>query len=136
MAIYGRKGDPLLSKGKLTLTDLDGRDIVRPEQASGTRTLLEDAAMRQGVRLKPVMEVATLDVAYAAAAAGIGLAVSIEGEVRADDHIEVVPLVEPELEIGHYLVTLPECRDHAAIHAFFRGCKRVFAEVGGDLPFA
>jgi DNA-binding transcriptional LysR family regulator len=136
VAIYGRKGDPLLSKGKLTLTDLDGRDMVLWNKSSGTRTLLEDAAMRQGVRLKPVMEVATLDVAYAAAAAGIGLAVSIEGEVRADDHIEVVPLVEPELEIGHYLVTLPECRDHAAIHAFFEIAQEHLAEVGGDLPFA
>jgi len=135
VAIYGRKGDPLLSKGKLALADLDGQDMVLWNKASGTRTLLEDAANKQSVRLKPVMEVATLDVAYAAAAAGIGLAISIEGEVRTDDHIDVVPLVEPELAIGHYLVTLPECRDHAAIRAFFDTAKEHLSEADGDLPY-
>ncbi|MDL2401886.1 LysR family transcriptional regulator [Rhizobium mayense] len=136
VAIYGRKGDPLLGRGKLTLADLDGRDMVLWNKASGTRTLLEDAANRQGIQLKPVMEVATLDVAYAAAAAGIGLAISIEGEVSPDDHIDVVPLVEPELQIGHYLITLPECRDHAAIQAFFDIAKDHLAEAEGDLPYA
>ncbi|MDE1996594.1 MAG: hypothetical protein KGI75_29115, partial [Rhizobiaceae bacterium] len=135
VAIYGRKGDPLLANGKLTLADLDGRDMVLWNKASGTRTLFEDAAVKQGIRVKPVLEVATLDVAYAAAAAGIGLAVSIEGEVSPDDHIDVVPLVSPELAIGHYLVTLPECRDHAAVQAFFDVAQEHIAEVDGDLPF-
>lgn len=135
VAIYGRKGDPRLGKGRLTLTDLDGQDMVLWNKASGTRMLLEEAASKQGVKLKPVLEVATLDVAYAAAAAGIGLAISIEGEVRADDHIDVVPLVEPELAIGHYLITLPECRDHAAIQAFFEIAMEHALEMDGELPF-
>ncbi|MBB6485756.1 LysR family transcriptional regulator [Rhizobium lusitanum] len=135
VAIYGRKGDPMLEKGRLTLADLDGQDMVLWNKSSGTRTLLEAAAAKEGVRLKPVLEVATLDVAYAAAAAGIGLAISIEGEVRSDDHIDVVPLVEPELAIGHYLVTLPECRDHAAIQAFFEVAKDHALEMDGVLPF-
>ena len=135
VAIYGRKGDPMLEKGRLTLADLDGRDMVLWNKSSGTRMLLEEAASKQGVKLKPVLEVATLDVAYAAAAAGIGLAISIEGEVRPDDHIDVVPLVEPELAIGHYLITLPECRDHAAIQAFFEVAKEQALEMDGELPF-
>ncbi|TIX87407.1 LysR family transcriptional regulator [Rhizobium sp. P44RR-XXIV] len=135
VAIYGRKGDPMLEKGRLTLADLDGHDMVLWNKSSGTRMLLEDAASKQGVKLKPVLEVATLDVAYAAAAAGIGLAISIEGEVRSDDHIDVVPLVEPELAIGHYLVTLPECRDHAAIAAFFEVAREHALEMDGELPF-
>lgn len=135
VAIYGRKGDPMLEKGRLTLADLDGRDMVLWNKSSGTRMLLEEAASKQGVKLKPVLEVATLDVAYAAAAAGIGLAISIEGEVRPDDHIDVVPLVEPELAIGHYLITLPECRDHAAIQAFFEVAKEHALEMDGELPF-
>ncbi|NTF44591.1 LysR family transcriptional regulator [Rhizobium rhizogenes] len=134
VAIYGRKGDPMLAKGRLTLADLDGHDMVLWNKSSGTRMLLEDAASKQGVKLKPVLEVATLDVAYAAAAAGIGLAISIEGEVRSDDHIDVVPLVEPELAIGHYLVTLPECRDHAAIAAFFEVAREHALEMDGELP--
>ncbi|MGZ9720548.1 LysR family transcriptional regulator [Rhizobium miluonense] len=134
VAIYGRRGDRRLEKGRLALADLDGQDMVLWNKASGTRTLLEDAAGKLGIGLRPVLEVATLDVAYAAAAAGIGLAISIEGEVSSDDHIEVVPLVEPELAIGHYLVTLPECRDHAAIQAFFDVAKEHAFEVGGGLP--
>ncbi|MFS8046104.1 LysR family transcriptional regulator [Rhizobium sp. BR 314] len=135
VAIYGRKGDPMLERGRLTLADLDGQDMVLWNKSSGTRSLLEAAAAKESVRLKPVLEVATLDVAYAAAAAGIGLAISIEGEVRSDDHIDVVPLVEPELAISHYLVTLPECRDHAAIQAFFEVAKDHALEMDGVLPF-
>lgn len=134
VAIYGRKGHPLLKKGKLNLTDLHGQDMVLWNRASGTRLVIEEAANKLGVQLNPVLEVATLDVAYAAAAAGIGLAISIEGEVRADEHIDVAPLVEPELAIGHYLIALPECRDHSTVNAFFEMAQESGSSADGAIP--
>lgn len=134
VAIYGMKGHRLLKKGKLKLSDLDGQDMVLWNSASGTRMVLEDAASKQGVRLKPVMEVATLDVAYAAAAAGVGLAISIEGEVRADEYIDVAAIVGPELAISHYLIALPDCRDHAAVRAFFDMAREHGSAESGATP--
>ncbi|WP_315836649.1 LysR family transcriptional regulator [Bradyrhizobium prioriisuperbiae] len=134
VAIYGAKGHRLLKKGRLKLSDLDGQDMVLWNSASGTRVVLEEAASKQGVRLKPVLEVATLDVAYAAAAAGVGLAISIEGEVRSDEYIDVAPVVGPELAIGHYLITLPDCREHAAVSAFFDIAMEQGSAEGGAMP--
>jgi DNA-binding transcriptional LysR family regulator len=134
VAIYGRKGHRLLKQGRLTLADLHNQDMILWNRASGTRTVIEEATQKHGIRLKPVLEVATLDVAYAAAAAGIGLAISIEGEVLSDEYIDVAPLVAPELAIGHYLITLPECRDHVGVSAFFDIAKEHGALADGGMP--
>ncbi len=122
--IYGRKGHPALQTGFLPMQALAQEKLVLWNQSSGTRKLLDQAAEQQNFKLNCILEVSTLDVAYASAAAGIGLCCAIEGEVQPDENIDVVPL-EPKLEIGHYLVCLPECRDHAAVNAFLEvaGCQ-------------
>ncbi|KTR03195.1 hypothetical protein NS365_19350 [Aureimonas ureilytica] len=116
--VYGRKGHPLLQAGILSLRDLDRQKMVLWNKLSGTRALLDTLARDAGVQLDPVMEVATLDVAYAAAAVGIGLAIAVEGEVEADEHIDVAILEGAGADIGHYLVTLPEYVGHSAVAAF------------------
>lgn len=118
IVIYGRKGHPLLAAGDLALQDLDGQKMVLWNKLSGTRALLDTLAAESDVALDPVMEVATLDVAYAAAAVGIGLAIAVEGEVEADEHIDVAVLADAGATIGHYLVTLPEYAGHSAVAAF------------------
>lgn len=120
IVIYGRKGHPRLQTGRIALGDLDGEKMVLWNRLSGTRKLIDHLAEKARVTLDPAMEVATLDVAYAAAAAGIGLAVAVEGEVLADDDIDIAVMTDPASDIGHYLVTLPECVGHAAIAAFLK----------------
>lgn len=118
IVVYGQKGHPLLAGGAIRLADLDGQKMVLWNRLSGTRSLLDTLAHQAGIVLDPVLEVATLDVAYAAAAVGIGLAIAVEGEVVADEHIDVVVLDDAGSDIGHYLVTLPEYVGHSAVAAF------------------
>lgn len=134
VVIYGRKGHPALQGDSVRLRQLNREKLVLWNQRSGTRAALDDAARRERVELNCVLEVATLDVAYAAAAANIGLACAIEGEVQSDANIDVVPLVEPEIAIAHYLVCLPECREHAAISAFFQVAAEHEGRLAGFLP--
>lgn len=134
IVIYGPKGHRALQGGALTLTELAREKLVLWNRMSGTRSTLDLAARQAGVTLNCVLEVATLDVAYASAAAGIGLGCAIEGEVQADSNIDVVPLADPELSIGHYLICLPECREHAAVGAFFDIARAHHGLVGGPVP--
>ncbi len=83
--IYGQKGHALLARGSLSIADLDNQNMILWNRASGTRTVVERLCHQVGITLRPVLEVATLDVAYAAAASGLGLAVAIQGEVLPDD---------------------------------------------------
>jgi DNA-binding transcriptional LysR family regulator len=134
IVIYGPKGHRALQGGTLTLGELARERLVLWNRMSGTRSTLEQAARQAGVTLNCVLEVATLDVAYASAAAGIGLGCAIEGEVQADSNIDVAPLVDPELSIGHYLVCLPECREHAAVGAFFDIARAHHGLTAGSVP--
>ena len=134
IVIYGPRGHRALRAGELTLAELAKEKLVLWNRMSGTRAALDLAARQAGVTLNCVLEVATLDVAYASAAAGIGLCCAIEGEVEADANIDVAPLVDPELSIGHYLVCLPECRDHAAVAAFFEIARAHHGVASGSVP--
>lgn len=134
IVIYGPKGHPALQGSALTLQQLAHEKLVLWNRMSGTRSTLDLAARQAGITLNCVLEVATLDVAYASAAAGIGLGCAIEGEVQADSNIDVVPLADPELSIGHYLVCLPECREHAAVEAFFGIARAHYGLAGGPVP--
>lgn len=134
IVIYGPKGHRALKAGTLTLDQLAREKLVLWNRMSGTRAALDLAARQAGVTLNCVLEVATLDVAYASAAAGIGLGCAIEGEVQADANIDVAPLVDPELSIGHYLICLPECRQHAAVGAFFDIARAHHGLVAGSVP--
>lgn len=118
IVIYGRRGHPLLQEGRIAIAGLDGEDMVLWNRLSGTRNVFDRLAETAGIAIHPVLEVATLDVAYAAAAVGIGLAVALEGEVLADDHIDVAVLDGVDTDIGHYLIALPEYTAHTAVSAF------------------
>jgi len=83
IVIYGPKGHRGLKAGMLTLDQPAREKIVLWNRMSGTRAALDLAARQAGVTLNCVLEVATLDVAYVSAAAGIGLGCAIEGEVCA-----------------------------------------------------
>ncbi|MQT12569.1 LysR substrate-binding domain-containing protein [Segnochrobactrum spirostomi] len=132
--IYGQKGHPLLAKGSLSIGDLDNQNMILWNRASGTRTVVERLSHQAGITLRAVLEVATLDVAYAAAASGLGLAVAIQGEVLPDDDIDIAVVEDDGAEIGHYLVAQPETVHYAAIAAFLDIAKSLTGESAGRVP--
>lgn len=120
---YGQKGNPVLRSGHVDIRRLSQEKLVLWNRLSATRNLVETMARNAGVTLSPVMEVATHDVAFAAAASGMGIAIAIEGELPQDSEIEVAIIDDPLSDIGHYMVTLPESRHYAAIAGFLSVCE-------------
>ncbi|MFD1329035.1 LysR family transcriptional regulator [Mycoplana ramosa] len=106
LILYGRPEHPLLQEQQIGIADLDGLPMVLWNQNSGSRRQFSAICAAAGVAPKTALEVNTLDVAYAAVAAGIGLGVAVEGEIAPDTHIVTAGLAAEGAEIGHYLLCL------------------------------
>lgn len=128
--VYGQKGHPALASGRIDIRRLASEKLVLWNRLSATRNLIENSARNAGVTLSPVMEVATHDVAYAAAASGMGIAVALEGELPIDSAVDIAVFEDSLSDIGHYLVTLPASRHYTAVSGFIAACDRVEASGG------
>jgi DNA-binding transcriptional LysR family regulator len=127
LIVFGRKGHPLCQGSDLDIRQLAGEPLVLWNRSSHTRQVFEAEATRIGVVINCSLEVGSWDEAFASTAAGIGLGVTLEGELEADSQVDVCPLVGADFMVGHYLVCRPEFRDFAAIGALFS-----IAESNGD----
>jgi LysR family transcriptional regulator, low CO2-responsive transcriptional regulator len=126
--VYGKKGHPLCRGPKLDIRKLAGVPMVLWNHGSHTRQVLEAEANRLGVAITCALEVGSWDAAFASTAAGIGLGVALEGEVEADEQVDVRPLIGGNFEVGQYLICLPEFRDFAAVSKLFVIAERLGGE--------
>ncbi len=102
-------GHPLISRKSVSLRDFAEFPLILREQGSGTRAVLEMAAMRAGVTLTPLMELASPESIKAMVIAGNGVAVMSELAVRL------------EIQTGAlYPLELSDCRLHRPLHTVLR----------------
>lgn len=127
LTIYGKKGDALLQKGKLTLSDLKGKPLISWDASAGTRQALSNKAIQQGIDLDYAIEVDNSDIAYALAATGSGYGVAIEGELYNDPHLDVAYISLDEIPLGQYLITDPTFMQLRLIQVFFSFAKETLA---------
>ncbi len=66
---------PLTKHKRVTLAMVAAEPLIIREPGSGTRTILEQAAAKRGVELKPILELASTEAIKALVAAGAGVAV-------------------------------------------------------------
>lgn len=130
LVIYGRKGNPLCTARELHLRKLAGVPLVLWNRGSHTRQIFEAEANRSGTSIVCALEVGSWDAAFAATAAGIGLGVALEGEVEADQQVDVCQLVGGNFDAGQYLICLPELRSFAGVSALFAIAEQVRAADG------
>jgi len=98
---------------------IKGHSIVRREISSGTRVIFEDAALAKGLRLRSMLEVGSWSSMAEAVGAGIGIGIALEGELDERADVIGVPVNDPALAAGHYLLTPSKMESVAAIDAFF-----------------
>lgn len=104
----------------LSLEDLRRVPLVFRERGSRTRSGLEDAARRDGIRLSPVIEVEGREAMREVVATGAGVGFISDAELGHDPRIERVPLSGLTLMMTETLVYLTQRRDVPAIRAFMR----------------
>lgn len=104
----------------LSWADVARLGLIRREAGSGTRRVFDAAALRAGVKPRHVLNLGSWESMRAAVIAGIGIGVALSGEIEAADRqIVALRIDDAALDVGHYLVCLPEMRDLAPVAALF-----------------
>ena len=102
-------GHPLISRKSVSLADFAAFPLILREPGSGTRAVLEMAAVRAGVALLPAMELASPEAIKAMVIAGNGVAVMSELAVQQEIHNRALCPIE-----------LQDCRLHRPLHTVLR----------------
>lgn len=106
------------AKESIRMSELTHHPLVMREQGSMTRRLLEEAFEKRGESAQVRLEVGSREAVREAVAAGIGLGVLLEGELRGDTRLVELPLAGSNVAGGVYAVTLKEAVDIPAVGAF------------------
>lgn len=109
----------------LSLDDLRGLPLIFREKGSRTRSGLEQAARRQGILLRPAIEVEGREAMREVVASGAGIGFISEAELGYDPRIERVHLSGVTLQMTETLVYLSMRKDLAVIRAFVQEFGRV-----------
>lgn len=113
-------GHPLLAMPQpVPWSALRGQHVIRRESSSGTREVFERAAEAAGQRLTSMLEVGSWTSMAQAVSAGISLGIALEGELQGFSDLHAVPIDDPALAAGHYLVTPERMQAITSVAAFF-----------------
>lgn len=74
LVVIAPTGHPLLKKGSLTVRDICREPFLLREDGSGTRAVVERALLRKGLKIKPLLSLASPEAIKNSVAAGMGLA--------------------------------------------------------------
>ncbi len=104
--------------------------LVFRERGSQTRQRIEAATRRQGVTLRPVLEVVGREAMREVVASGLGVGFISEAEIGHDPRIRRHLLEAPALEMTESLISLKARRDLPLIRAFLREAERQPGRLG------
>jgi DNA-binding transcriptional LysR family regulator len=68
-------GHPLLKKGRVTVREIRREPFILREEGSGTRAVVERALRRHGLKIKPLLSLASPEAIKNAVVAGMGIAI-------------------------------------------------------------
>jgi DNA-binding transcriptional LysR family regulator len=68
-------GHPLLKKGRVPIREICREPFILREEGSGTRAVVERALRRNGLKIKPLLSLASPEAIKNAVAAGMGIAI-------------------------------------------------------------
>ncbi|MGS4945955.1 LysR family transcriptional regulator [Meridianimarinicoccus sp. RP-17] len=113
-------GHPLLARDALDWADVATVGLIRREASSGTRIVFDRAAQASGLPMRHLLDLGSWESLRGAVIEGIGCGIAMDGEIDpADTQISALPIRDPALEVGHFLVCLPEMRNVAPVAALF-----------------
>ena len=74
LVVIARRGHPLLKKGRVSIREVCREPFILREEGSGTRAVVERALRRKGLRVKPLMSLASPEAIKNCVGAGLGVA--------------------------------------------------------------
>jgi LysR family transcriptional regulator, low CO2-responsive transcriptional regulator len=114
---------PLARRRTIRIEELEGQRVVQREPGSMTRTVVDQALDRAGVKIRPVMETDSREGIRAAVALGIGIGAWSEAEIAWHHRLKVLPISDVEMFTCAYVVCLAERRNRSLIASFLQHAK-------------
>ncbi|MFT7060114.1 MAG: aminoethylphosphonate catabolism LysR family transcriptional regulator [Pseudorhodobacter sp.] len=108
----------------LEVSDLARLPLIFREQGSKTRQKLLDAAARQGVVLRPVVEVDGREAMREVVASGAGVGFVSDSEFGHDNRLKRLPIRDPELTMNETAICLRQRSDVRIIRLFMQLIRR------------
>ena len=118
LVVFVPKSHALAERPHISLSALEGMDMVLRERGSVTREIFEEALDESGVEIGGVLEIQSREAVREAVANNLGIGVVFESEFGNDSTLVPIPIRGPELIVGEYVVCLKDRKRLANIRAF------------------
>ncbi len=113
---------------EIKMSELDGAPVILRERGSSTRRMFDQAARKVNVRPDYVIETTSRETVKEAVAAGLGIGVISEAELRDDPRFWPLKVADAELNYTEYVVCLERKKNLRLISEFFRLIETVGSE--------
>ncbi|MCS6765207.1 MAG: LysR substrate-binding domain-containing protein [Candidatus Protistobacter heckmanni] len=111
------RDDPLAAKASIGLRELAAQPLILREPSSKTRQVVEHAAERAGLKLRPKLEINSREAIFHAVRAGMGLGFVTDIEFIELPELRAVPIERDRLRIDYFLCCLATRRERPIIAA-------------------
>ena len=129
IVILVNRNHPWKSRKTIRIQELEGQPFVMREKGSETRRVLEDAARKAKVTLRPVMEIRSRDGVLAAIAGAVGIGCASEEEIGPYP-LHTVRISNAEMHTYVDIACLKERKDARLHRAFFEAAETAKAQHG------
>lgn len=110
----------LARRKHIQISDLDGEPFVQRDPSSVTRRVFEQALLRAGVKIRPVIRINSREAVREAVARGMGLAVISEREHAPHPDIHVLSVEDTDMSTAAWVACLAARRSRPLIDAFMK----------------
>ncbi|HEX3627152.1 MAG TPA: LysR family transcriptional regulator [Verrucomicrobiae bacterium] len=119
-------GHPLLKRKNVHARDICREPFILREEGSGTRAVVERALRRKGLKVTPLLSLASSEAIKNAVAAGIGLAIVSRWVIESDlqtRRLGIIPLKDLEIQRPLHLQRIQGRSESPAVSKFLEVLK-------------
>lgn len=125
IVVLAGRGHPWSKRREIKIAELAGQPMIMREPGSETRRVLERAARKAAIALRPVMEIGSREGLMAAVADGIGLGAASEEELPPESELTPLRVRDADMFTHIDIACLLERRSARLHRAFFEAAAEV-----------
>jgi aminoethylphosphonate catabolism LysR family transcriptional regulator len=133
LVVFVPAGHPWSRRKRISVTEIQGRDVVIREPGSVTREVFEARLAEAEVKPAALIEVQSREAVREAVLAGFGLGVVFQSERGADSSIHTLEVDDVDLTVAEYVMCLAESRRLPLVRAFIAAVREAERR-GASLP--
>jgi aminoethylphosphonate catabolism LysR family transcriptional regulator len=122
------------ARRSISIRELDGAPVIIREPGSTTRGIFEAGCRDVGVSPDYTIETTSRETVKEAVAAGLGIGIIAEPELRPDPRFWPLEIEDLDLEYTEHLICLARRRELRVVREFMNGAARVPLSAGGAGP--